>query len=193
MMKVYLEITIKPQAEIPLYFLWEKVFQQIHLALVEVQDEKGKVPVGISFPDYDARQFQLGCKLRLFADNNVVLEKLAISKWLNSLRDYVHLNPIENVPERLSRHACFRHVKMKGNKEKLARRRVKRKGETFQQALAHYSDYKEQTSGLPFINMNSQTTGHRFRLFIEKKIMEQPQEGYYSCYGLSRTTTVPLF
>jgi len=192
-MKIYLEITIKPQPEIPLYFLWEKVYQQIHLALVETQDKNGTVAIGVSFPEYDACQFQLGCKLRLFAEEKVELEKLAVNKWLSRLCDYAHVKPIVPVPGKIAGHAFFRHVKMKGSKEKLARRRAKRKGETLQQALSHFETFEEQRSKLPYINMTSLTNGHRFRLFIEKQAMEQPQTGLYSCYGLSNTTTVPLF
>ncbi|MBW2219907.1 MAG: type I-F CRISPR-associated endoribonuclease Cas6/Csy4 [Deltaproteobacteria bacterium] len=192
-MKVYLEITIKPQPEIPLYFLWEKVYQQIHLALVEMQDENGTVTIGVSFPEYDACQFQIGCKLRLLAEEKVELEKLAVDKWLSRLCDYVHVKPIVPVHEKIAGHVCFRHVKMKGSKEKFARRRAKRKGETLQQALSHFENFEEQRSKLPYINMTSQTNGQRFRLFIEKQVMEQPQIGSFSCYGLSNTTTVPLF
>ena len=190
---VYQEITIKPQPEIPLYFLWEKVYQQIHLSLVEMQDEKGTVTIGVSFPEYDACQFQLGCKLRLFAEDEQTLEQMRCEKWLNRLKDYVFISPIKSVPEKLAGYACFKHIKLKGNKEKLARRRAKRKGETLQQALSHFDDFEEQQSKLPYINMTSQTTGQHFRLFIEKQMMEAPQTGLYSCYGLSNTTTVPLF
>lgn len=192
-MKFYLEIAIKPQPEIPLYFLWEKVSQQIHLALVEIKDVNDKVPVGLSFPEYDACQFQLGCKMRLFAEEKEDLEKLAINKWLSRFRDYVHMKPIEPVREKPKGYACFRQVRLKGNREKLARRRAKRKGESFEQALTYYANYEEQQSKLPYINMKSLTNGHRFRLFIEKRVMEQPKTGLFSCYGLSNTTTVPLF
>lgn len=34
-MKNYIELTLNPDLETPLYYLWEKLFQQIHLALVE--------------------------------------------------------------------------------------------------------------------------------------------------------------
>lgn len=192
-MKYYLEIVLKPQPEIPLYFLWEKVSQQIHLALVEIQDENGKAPVGISFPEYDACQFQLGCKLCLFAEEKEALVKLDAGKWLSRLRDYVHVKPIEPVPEQIKGYACFRHVKLKGNKEKLARRRAERKGETYEQALSFYDDYQAPESRLPYINMKSLTNGNNFRLYIEKEVKDQLKAGKFSCYGLSNETTVPLF
>ncbi len=149
--------------------------------------------IGVSFPEHDANQYSLGAKLRLFAKDEKLLEQMQIEKWLNRLKDYVHIYPIKRVPAKLAGYACFKHVKLKGNKEKLARRRAKRNGETLQQALAHLEGFEEQRSKLPYINMTSQTNGQRFRLFIERQIVEEPQAGVYSCYGLSNTTTVPLF
>jgi len=62
-----------------------------------------------------------------------------------------------------------------------------------EQAIAHYEGFEEQSSNLPYINMISQTNGQRFKLFIEKQEKNGPQVGLYSCYGLSNTSTVPLF
>jgi CRISPR-associated endonuclease Csy4 len=192
-MKYYQEISLLPNAEVTPYFIWQKLYQQIHLALVENKIAGNASAIGVAFPEYYADSYCLGKKLRLFAEDEKMLEQLHCEKWLNRLSDYVHLGRIKPVPEKLARHACFKHIKLKGNKEKLARRRAKRKGETLQQALAHFEDFGEQRSKLPYINMTSQTNGQRFRLFIEKHAMEQPQTGLFSCYGLSNTTTVPLF
>lgn len=192
-MKFYQDINLKPQPEISLYFLLSKVFQQIHIALAENKANENSSAIGISFPDYDAGGFLLGCRLRLFAPVKSDLEKLQCEKWLSRLRDYLQWNEISPVPEIIDGYACFRNVKLKGSKEKLARRRAKRKGETFEQALSYYSNYEEELSRLPYINMNSLTNGEHFRLFIEKEEKEQPQVGVFSCYGLSRSTTVPIF
>jgi CRISPR-associated endonuclease Csy4 len=192
-MNYYQEITLLPNADINLYFIWQKLYQQIHLALVENKSADNSSAIGVAFPEYDADKYSLGTKLRLFAEDEQALEHMQCEKWLNRLSDYVHLGRIKPVPEKLAGYACFKHIKFKGNKEKLARRRVKRKGETLQQALVHFEDFEEQRSKLPYINMTSQTNGQRFRLFIEKHAMEQPQTGLFSCYGLSNTTTVPLF
>lgn len=192
-MKCFQEISLLPGEEITPYFIWQKLYQQIHLALAENKSGENASEIGVSFPQYDPRQFQLGCKLRLFAENEQTLEQMQCEKWLSRLRDYVHLKSIAPVPEKLLGHVCFKQVKMKGSKEKLARRRAKRQGETLQQALAYFSNYKEQRSKLPYINMVSQTNGQRFRLFIEKQVMGQAQTGKYSCYGLSNSTTVPVF
>ena len=192
-MNYYQEISLLPNAEINLYFIWQKLFQQIHIALVENKTAGNVSAIGVAFPEYNVEKYSLGKKLRLFAEDEKSLEQMHFEKWFNRLSDYVHLTHIKPVPEKLAGHACFKHIKLKGNKEKLAIRRAKRKGETLQQALSHFENFKEQRSNLPYINMTSQTNGQRFRLFIEKQAMEQPQTGLYSCYGLSNTTTVPLF
>ena len=193
MMKYFRELTLLLQEDVDLYFIWQKLYQQIHLALVENKTARNVSAIGLAFPEYNADRYSLGTKLRLFAGDEESLEQMHFEKWFNRLSDYVHLSHIKPVPEKLAGHACFKHIKLKGNKEKLARRRAKRKGETLQQALSHFENFEEKRSNLPYINMTSQTNGQRFRLFIEKKAMEQPQSGLYSCYGLSNTTTVPLF
>jgi len=192
-MNYYQEISLLPNADITLYFIWQKLYQQIHLALAENKSGENVSKVGVSFPEYNAAEFLLGTKLRLFAEEEQNLERMQCGKWLERLRDYVHVGGIKPVPENPVGHACFKHVKMKGNKEKLARRRAKRKGESYEEALALFNNYDEQQSKLPYISMTSQTNGQRFRLFIEKQEMEQPQSGEYSCYGLSKGTTVPMF
>ena len=193
MMKYFKEISLLLGTEITPYFIWQKLFQQIHLALVENKSEENFSKAGVSFPEYNAGKFFLGTKLRLFAEDEQSLGDMQYEKWLIRLSDYVHVKPIAAVPESLAGHACFTHIKPKGSKEKLARRRAKRKGETLQQAFAYFENYEEERSRLPYINMSSQTNGQRFRLFIEKKEMEHPKTGLFSCYGLSDTTTVPLF
>jgi CRISPR-associated endonuclease Csy4 len=192
-MKYYQQVTLLRDARIDLYDFWKQLFQQIHIALAENKNGDGDSVIGISFPEYNADEFLLGTKLRLFAADEQTLKDLQCEKWLERLLDYAHVSSIKPVPVKVTEHACFRHIKMRGSKEKLAKRRAKRKGETLQQALAHFTDYKEQQSRLPFINMISQTNGQHFRLFIEKQEKEQPQGGYFTCYGLSHSTTVPLF
>ena len=192
-MNYYQEVSLLPNADIGLYFLWQKLYQQIHLALVESKCTDNASAIGVAFPEYNVYKHYLGRKLRLFAEDMQSLEQMQCDQWLNRFSDYMHVSRIKPVPEKLVGYACFKHIKFKGNKEKLARRRAKRKGETLKQAFAHFEDYEEQPSNLPYINMHSETNGQRFRLFIENQIMEQQQTGLYSCYGLSNTTTVPLF
>ncbi|MBF0220570.1 MAG: type I-F CRISPR-associated endoribonuclease Cas6/Csy4 [Gammaproteobacteria bacterium] len=192
-MNHYVELTLIPNLETPLFYLWQKLYQQIHIALADNKEDGGLSAIGLSFPEYDATEFSLGTKLRLLAADEGILEKLNIGKWLARLSDYVHISSIRPVPASVAGYACFNQVKIKGNRENLARRRAKRSGESFEQSLAHFNDYQQERSKLPYIQMQSVTNGHRFRLFIDKIDAEEPTLGPFSCYGLSRTTTVPLF
>lgn len=192
-MKYYQELSLQPNRDISLYFLWQKVYQQIHFALVGCKNLDNRSAMGLSFPKYSLEDRCLGNTLRLFATEEQQLKIACLENWLSCLEDYLHLTAIYPVPTNLSGHACFKRVRVKGNKEKLARRRAKRKGETFSEALTHFPDYQESTSNLLYINLSSGTTGQKFRLFIEKELAKESQIGWYSCYGLSHTSTVPLF
>jgi CRISPR-associated endonuclease Csy4 len=192
-MNYFQDITLLPDAEISQYFLWHKVFQQIHLALAQSKSENSQSLIGVNFPGYAANKKSLGIKLRLIAENAELIKKMNSEKWLNRLRDYVHIRSIRPVPGEISGYACFINVKPKSNKERLARRRAKRKGVSFEKALAHYDNFDEQRCQLPYIKMVSKSNEQHFRMFIKKQEMELPQAGLFSCYGLSNTTTVPLF
>ncbi|NOZ11974.1 MAG: type I-F CRISPR-associated endoribonuclease Cas6/Csy4 [Gammaproteobacteria bacterium] len=192
-MKFYIEITLLPGAEIGLHFLWQKVYQQIHLGLVEIQGSSGEVPIGISLPQYNAEKQQLGNKLRLFAKDKQILEKMDVTKWLNRLTDYVHTTQIRGIPENRIAHAKFKRQQVKSSKERLARRKAKRNGIDYEQALVQLKAYDEKRVQTPFINIKSQSTGEQFRLFIEKLPAEKAQEGQFNSYGLSNKATVPWF
>lgn len=192
-MKYYLDITLLSGAEADLGFLWQKVYQQTHIALVENKTENDKSAIAVSFPEYESKIFPLGSKLRLLAQTQEQLRKLDINKWLNRLSDYTHCTSIKEVPPSVFQFACFKRGQFNTNIERLARRRVKRKAETIEQALKHYSGFNEQMSKLPFVNVNSLSKEQKFRLFIERKISEQSVDGSFSCYGLSKTATVPWF
>jgi len=196
-MKYYLEIKLLKQAEISMYYIWSKVFTQLHLAFVECKDQNEKIPIGISFPEYmfdSEKEFgMLGSKIRLFADDKMALIKLDLSKWLNRLQDYLQLSDIQEVPQNMVKeYAVFSRKQIKSNPERLARRRAKKDPSiSFQEALKRYQ--KSDSTNLPYIQVNSLSSSNSFRLFVERKISETENQGYFSCYGLSNNATVPIF
>ncbi|MBL4575077.1 MAG: type I-F CRISPR-associated endoribonuclease Cas6/Csy4 [Opitutaceae bacterium] len=196
MMKYYLDITLLPDAEANLGFLWQKVYQQVHLALVENRIAENRSEIAVSFPKYGDKTFPLGDKLRLLAEEKNQLEQLKVGEWLNRLTDYAHITSIKTVPSEVSEYAYFKRKQFDTNIERLARRRVKRKGETFEQAMKHLKGFKGKESGLPFINIKSLSGSHSFRLFFEQKIVDISEAGDFNCYGLShekKQATVPWF
>ena len=87
-MKCYQEITLIDQAEISPYFLWSKIYTQLHIAFAEQTDEQQKIPFGVSFPQYVYEKIEgskprigIGKKIRIFAQSEAALEKLNIRKW----------------------------------------------------------------------------------------------------------------
>jgi CRISPR-associated endonuclease Csy4 len=191
-MQCYLEITLLPNEEIPLYFLWEKVYQQLHLAFVAIKDESGKMAVGVSFPHYDEENHQLGKKLRLFAETEELLQRFDADKWLDALSDYVHLTRIKPVPEKIEKHGCFYRIQLKSQVNR-AQRKSRRKNISVEKALHDYDAYVEQRTKAPFINLKSASSRESFKLFIGYVEQVETSEKGFSCYGLSRQSTVPIF
>lgn len=200
-MKYYIDITLLPDAEANLGFLWQKVFQQVHLALVENKIAHNESAVALSIVGYGDKAFPLGDKLRLLADSEEVLLKLDMYRWLNRLTDYCHIKPIKSVPDNVSEYACFKRKSVKSI-EKKAQRRAEHLNKPYEEVLAYLiKEGKTRKSELPYINVESQETkkrteqgiSSRFLLFIEKVVSDQREEGTFDCYGLSKNATVPWF
>lgn len=199
-MKFYQEITLIDQAEISPYFIWSKLYAQLHLALAEQKDTNEKVNIGVSFPKYifepktEERKVKihLGDKLRIFAQSEADLEKLNIRKWLDRLTDYLHITSIREVPSEIKEYSIYKRKQVKTNAQRLARHRVKRGDIGFDEALAQYS-HVVTTTNLPYIQMKSLTSEKSFKLFIEKKPATKSETQVFSTYGLSSVSSVPEF
>jgi CRISPR-associated endonuclease Csy4 len=212
--KYYQELLLLPQVEINIHFLWSKVFQQIHLGLVEMQDDQGRVPIGISFPEYviAEKQSLLGGKLRLLAKDKTTLSQFNASQWLSRLTDYVHCTGIRPVPEKLMGYAIYQRQQPKTNKERLARRYANRHNMDYETALNgtidltdkappnadykmqfRYCDMPKKSVSTPFIRLKSMSSEQTFCLWIKKTVVAEPTGTTFSSYGLSAVSTVPEF
>ena len=212
-MRYYQELTLLPNPEVNIHFLWSKVLQQIHLGLVEMQNVDRHIPIGLSFPRYvlSEKGGYMGDRCRLFAPDESALAQFDAVKWLSRLSDYVHCTGIRTVPEKLAGHATYKRVQPKTNPERLARRYAKRHGIGLDSALKgtvnlraegsvaeyptafRYCDMPKPELGLPYIRLKSLSGGQSFCLWIEKTSAVQPVAGGFSCYGLSAAATVPEF
>jgi len=206
-MNYYLDITLLGNMEANLGFLWQKIFQQVHIALVDNKVGDNESAIALSIPGYTIieskkKDFPLGNTLRLLSDDNDALVKLNIHNWLRRLSDYCHIEPIKNVPVDIKQYARFKRKPIKS-----IERKAKSRAEHLNKPYAEVLDYliKEGRSPLkcklPFINVESQNTKKRveqgvssqFLLFIECSLFEAPVSGKFDCYGLSKTATVPWF
>lgn len=200
-MRFYQDITLVPDTEANLGFLWKKVFQQVHIALVDNKIGDNESAIALSIPGYGDKPFPLGNKLRVLAMTEDALKKLAIDRWLNRLCDYCHVKPIKPVPDDVSHYVCFRRKSVKSI-EKKAQRRAQHLNKPYEEVLAYLKkEGRTIKSDLPFINVESQEMKKRaeqgvssqFLLYIEKLISNGPVYGKFDCYGLSKTATIPWF
>lgn len=194
-MRFYQEITLIPNPDVNRHFLWSKVYQQIHLGLVEVQNEQGKVPIGISFPEYviGEKYNSLGGKCRLFAQDEAMLKQFDTDKWLDRLNDYVHWTRIRAVPDAINGYATYQRLQPKTSPERLARRYASRHLVDYGDALQRYNGMASASVSAPFIRLKSLSSEQTFCLWIEKKTTSKPCVERFSTYGLSAKATVPEF
>lgn len=199
-MKFYQELTLIPNDEILPYFLWSKVYTQLHIALADVKNTHGIDGVGVSFPQYHYHHERdygtLGCRLRVFGSRDD-LQKLDLPKWLDRLSDYVHLKSIAEVDDKATGYMVverYRYTSL----EKQAERFAQFKNISFEQALTHCQTHKRQPQNYPFIELFSQTNQVPYRLYIKQTAVNHAVNGNFSVYGmnnqggqLTEKTTVP--
>ncbi|MCL1047537.1 type I-F CRISPR-associated endoribonuclease Cas6/Csy4 [Shewanella electrodiphila] len=216
-MKYYLDITLLPDVETNLGFLWHKIYQQIHILLVDNKVNEQDSVIGLSFPDYGSKLFPLGNKLRLLAETEQQLIDLNIAEWLVRFDDYVHLKAIKTVPSKVSEYAYFKRKnfkspsKLRNNVDVRASAIATKNGydvAEVKKRLLVSIDNLEKQSTLPFINLSSLSTDkllsaaerRKFLLFIECQKVAIPSDNssLFTCHGLSRRNenaqaAVPLF
>ena len=200
-MNFYIDITLLPATEANLGFLWQKVFQQVHIALVDNKVSDNESAIAMSVVGYGDKTFPLGNKLRLLSSDEDSLQRLNVIRWLNRLGDYCHISSIEKVPADIRQHARFSRKNVKSIWKK-AQRRAAHLNKPYGEVLDYLiEEAKSKECQLPFITVESQDTKKRaapnvschFLLFIAKDLCNEAVTGKFDCYGLSKTASVPLF
>ncbi|WP_321532483.1 type I-F CRISPR-associated endoribonuclease Cas6/Csy4 [uncultured Desulfuromonas sp.] len=180
-MDYFVEIKVLPDSEFKETTLISAVYSKLHRALVTL----GNGAVGVSFP----RAGNIPGDLIRLHGGLVLLETLMQSNWLKGLRDYTSVSPVQPVPE-TGKYLLVQRVQPKMTAARL-RRAVRRGSMTEEEAnnlLAKRKDLKQ-----PFFQLQSQSSGQKFPLFIEQKEVAVANGGVFNSYGLSSVTTVPYF
>lgn len=184
----YLDIQLLPDPEFSAPMLMGALYSKLHRALVADKTHA----IGVSFPGYQRKPKNLGDILRLHG-NLSALTQLQATDWLKGMRDHTALTAIQPVPN-TARHLVVKRRQFKTNAERLRRRRMMRKNETYEQALLAIPKSVEQKPDLPFLTVRSASTEQTFCLFIEQGApQDQATVGEFNCYGLSQGATVPSF
>ena len=193
-MQFYQELTLLPGVEFSPYHLWSKIYQQIHIGLVELFG-KERCEIGIAFPQYrgEGDDRGLGLKLRLFAKSSADLDRLDVKMRLRRLEDYVHITRVRSTPSAAVRgYAVYRRYHSDNSQSQKARRYANRHGIAYEDALQLFPIDRRHDLP-PYIQLQSLSTGQPFRLHIEKLDATKPCDAGFGSYGLDNTSTVPEF
>ncbi|WJF90047.1 type I-F CRISPR-associated endoribonuclease Cas6/Csy4 [Paraburkholderia bonniea] len=185
----YIDITLLPDPEFSHAHLLGALVAKLHRVLVQLRADD----IGISFPQFSERPRSLGRVLRLHG-SEAALQHLIAQAWLQGMRDHVKLTPATPVPAAVTYRVVQRR-QFKTNAERLRRRRMRRKGETAEQAAAAIPDSIERQPDLPYVQLRSVSTGGQpFCLFVEQReVTTGSVPGKFNSYGLSQGATVPWF
>lgn len=184
----YIDLTVVPDAETGVPALLGVLYSKLHHALVQQRQNS----IGVSFPGYSVIPRGLGSTLRLHGPESDLTELLR-SDWLGGVRDHVRDTGVQPVPES-ARHRTVARKQFKTSAARLRRRRMRRKGETPEQAALAIPDSVERTPSLPYIHMRSLSTGQSFCLFLALgPVRAVPAPGTFNTYGLSSRATIPWF
>ncbi len=184
----YLDLRVLPDPETSAPQLLGALYDRLHLTLVQRQLDS----IGVSFPGYSTNPRGMGNVLRLHGSEQA-LQAFHQPDWLKGLRDHVHMTDIAPVPS----HAVWRTLHRKQYKtsaERLRRRRMRRHGETAEQARQAIPGSVERRPDLPYLHLHSHSTGQAYCLFIAlgpPQTIAQP--GTFNRHGLSTTTPVAWF
>jgi CRISPR-associated endonuclease Csy4 len=191
------EITLIPDPDIAPYFIWSKLFNQLHIALADVKNKHNIDSIGVSFPDYyyDDKKEQsskLGLKLRVFAPSQKDLETLNLAKWLERLTDYVHIKGIKEVGDKATGYVSVHRYRFKPV-DMQAESLANKLGVSYEDAMVTVNKRVPERS-VPYIQMRSQTNQSNYRLRILQKSCDEPKAGSFNPYGMngmSDHVTVP--
>lgn len=184
----YIDITLLPDPEFSHAHLLGALVAKLHRVLVQL----GSADIGISFPRHSLRPRTLGTLLRLHG-SEAALQHLMAQPWLQGMRDHVHCAQPAPVPDGAV--PCLvQRRQFKTSPDRLRRRRMRRKGESAEQAAAAIPDSVERTPDLPYVQLRSASTGQPFCLFIEHKEGQAAAgQGGFNTYGLSLGASIPWF
>jgi len=183
-MDFYIELQLKPDAEMRETELSSKVFTKFHKALVKLKTNQ----IGISFPKV---HFKLGRVLRIHGEENL-LKELQELDWLGPLNGYCQLSNTLSVPKNTQ--YCIISEK-RSNLSKAKLRRLIARGSIDKEGEKRYK-IKMLSQGFdnPYLDLFSSSTQQVHRKFFEfSDLKDKPIDGVFDSYGLSKTATIPWF
>ncbi|NOQ94270.1 MAG: type I-F CRISPR-associated endoribonuclease Cas6/Csy4 [Methylophaga sp.] len=183
-MDFYLDIKIKPDAEMRKNELLNKVYTKLHKALFSLDS----TAIGVSFPKYNVI---LGNILRIHGTESQLTALQAVD-WLGGLSGYCDTCFIEAIPNEVAYRTIFR--KQSNMTEAKLRRLIDRRSISQDQIKAYRAKMFTQGMDNPYLELVSATNGHKHRRYIEfGELKTEATRGEFDTFGLSKTGTIPWF
>ena len=183
-MDSFIDIQLKPDAEMREAELSSKVFTKFHKALVTLNTNQ----IGISFPLVNLK---LGRMFRIHG-NVSLLHDLQRLDWLGPLIGYCQIGVISPIPLQVH----YRVISSKrSNLSKSKLNRLIARGSIDKEGEKRYK-IKMLSQGFdnPYLDLFSSSTEQVYRKFFDlSSIHDQPVSGVFDSYGLSKTATIPWF
>lgn len=184
-MDSYIDIRIRPDAEMRENVLLNKVYTKLHKALFDLQ----ALDIGVSFPE---TKVMLGTLIRVHS-SQARLEELMALFWLGGLSGYCACSDIKIVPE----HALHRRVsRWRPNMSESHLRRLIKRGSISEHEIKAYKAkmFAEQMTTLPYLEMESTSNKKHHRRYIQMTdVQDSSLVGDFDYFGLSKAATIPWF
>ncbi len=179
----YIDVTIKPDAEMRENVLLNKVYTKFHKALFSLN----ATDIGVSFPEYKVK---LGKVLRIHG-TSTRLSKLQAMNWLGGLVGYCGELSIKPIPDGYVRYRTIARKQANMTSAKL-RRLIKRGSISDVDVKKYKANMFKQGLDNPYLELQSITNGHKHRRYILfGELVGTASSGQFDCFGLSKDATVP--
>lgn len=183
-MDYYIDIQLKPDAEMRENILLNEVYTKFHKALFSLK----ATDIGVSFPKY---KIKLGDLMRVHG-SETRLKELQRTNWLRGLSDCCGVTEVKSIPAVLR----YRNVSRKqANMTAAKLRRLIKRGSIATEDLKQYKA-KMFSEGFdnPYLELDSSSNGKKHRRYIAfGELLDKAVVGYFDQFGLSKDATIPWF
>lgn len=183
-MNNYIEIIIKPDAEMRGNVLLNKVYTKLHKALVTLNSDS----IGVSFSQH---KVLLGKVLRIHGDSDMLHDLMSLN-WLGGLVSYCNVSDIKEVPIDCEYRTISR---IQSNMSQSKLNRLIKRGSISEEDVKTYKA-KMFSKGLdnPYLELESSSNGHKYRCYLKFGVLQaEPKQGNFDTFGLSTSATIPWF
>lgn len=207
MYSYYFDITISPEERNKKVI--SKVYQKLHQVISKQVSKIKADPAfinnpasphfAIAFPHYNETKRHLGRKIRVFSNDQKALKALNFYNSLGSLAEKVKVYSVNHVPDGVTEYANYFRVRVKNNKERLARRKAKRENSSFSEAVKALGDFEPRRTKSPYLEIKSSSNKQYFRMPIGCRYLSAAEALSYlenkamSSYGFGVDVFLPVF